>query len=59
MTLALYREAFEHHVDRCAVCSLVTRQLCKVGRDLFKAYEQRCASLASPIPVLSKAGAKA
>lgn len=59
MTLAMYREAFEHHVEKCDHCSWLTLQLCHVGVKLRDAYSQACAALMVPIPTISRAKVKA
>lgn len=59
MTLSLYREAFEHHVEHCDSCSWVGLKLCHVGMRLRDAYSLACAKLLAPIPSIQRAGTKA
>lgn len=59
MTLSLYREAFEHHVEHCDRCSWITLDLCHVGQKLREAYAQRAASLMAPIPTIQRSKVKA
>jgi hypothetical protein len=57
---ALYSEALLAHMDKCDGCSLVTSQLCPIGRKLLDAYALRAAQLMAPIPVmLPRSGNKA
>jgi hypothetical protein len=59
MTLALYREAFEHHAEHCDSCSLITLQLCNVGAQLFDTYAKACAAASCPIPNIQRPVVKA
>lgn len=59
MMLALYREAFESHVDRCDQCTWVGLHLCHIGRKLQRAHADACAAAMVPIPTIHRAAAKA
>lgn len=57
--LALYREAFEHHAEKCDHCSLITLQLCHVGERLLDTYAKACAAATVPIPTIQRSQVKA
>ena len=59
MTLAMYREAFEHHAEACDHCSLITLQLCHVGARLMDTWARACAAAAVPIPMIQRPKVKA
>lgn len=59
MTLAMYREAFEHHFEGCKSCYPDTLQLCHVGAKLLDTYAKACAAAACPIPTIKRSSVKA
>lgn len=59
MTLALYREAFEHHVESCSECLWHTLQFCHVGEKLREAWTQAAAAALVPVPSIHRSPVKA
>lgn len=59
MTLAMYREAFEHHAEKCDACSLISLQLCHVGAKLMDAWAKACAAATVPIPSIQRSKVRA